>query len=185
MQALEERRMLSTVTSVSTAATWMSAVPGSTPLTDISIPGTVQSAAGASLQNALFGTGSSSVVNPPSALNDSALGLHLAASTTSEAAILAGGDNPAANGLAIAANTAALGADAAAGATDAASDAGVGSDAAGVASAIASALLSNATAEDAVTDAAAATANTAAEGEDTAAETDHSTAGAEDEKAGR
>src|SRR6516162_3170744 len=68
LEQMEQRVMLSativtTTNGVTQPTAWMGALPGSIPLTDVSIPGTVNSAAGPSLQDALFGSGSSNVVS--------------------------------------------------------------------------------------------------------------------------
>jgi hypothetical protein len=158
LEQLQERVMLSATIVTTTNATgvaqpsaWMGQLADSIPLTDISIPGTVNSAAGPSLQDALLGSGAENMVNPPSPTNngvtDAQLAAYLTATTDSEAAIVAdaagAGDSQALNAAAIAANTAALTADTAAGITQVSTGAGLAiglaSDVTGLASAIATA----------------------------------------------
>ena len=139
VEQLQERVMLS----ADPTTAWLGALPDSIPLTDISIPGTANSASGPSLQDALLGSGAENEVVPPDAtsqgVNDAALAAHVAATVASEAATVAGGENQAANGTAIAANTVALAADTAAGITQISTGAGLAiglaSDITGVASA--------------------------------------------------
>src|SRR5271165_2344913 len=103
LEQMEDRVMLSaaivTTTNGPTGAAqptaWMGALPGSIPLTDISMPGTVNSAAGPSLQDALLGSGAEKEVTPPDAttkgVHDTALAAHAASAAASEAAIVARG----------------------------------------------------------------------------------------------
>jgi hypothetical protein len=192
MDTLEKRCLLSSVTAVTTPTTWMSALPGGTSLTDVSLPGTTQSASGPTLQDALLGSGSSSEVNPANpttnGVNDAALAAHAAAAAATEAAILAGGNNQVANGAAIAADTAALAADIAAGITQTSTGAGLAiglaSDVTGVAAAIASAAQTAVSNTDSTVDAAADSANTTAGAADTTAGTTNATAGTTDATAG-
>ncbi len=58
LEQMQERVMLSAAPTTA----WMGALPGSIPLTDISIPGTVNSASGPSLQDALMGSGAENMV---------------------------------------------------------------------------------------------------------------------------
>ena len=71
LEQMEGRVMLSAAivtttngpTGVAQPTAWMGQLADSIPLTDISMPGTVESASGPSLQDALFGNGSSNVVS--------------------------------------------------------------------------------------------------------------------------
>ena len=125
LEPLQERVMLSaTIVSVPGGATgvasttaWMGPLPDGIPLTDISLPGTYESASGPSLQDALSGSGSE---NQVSALNATTIGViatHATAAVATVAATIAGGTNQTLNGVATAADTAALAADTAAGIT--------------------------------------------------------------------
>ena len=109
---------------------WMAAEPDGVPLTDVSLPGTVNSAAGPSLSDALIGSGSSNVLVPTTVsgtvANDASLAAHLADSIAVEVA-LASPDAAAvaANSTVVALDTAALAADSAAGITQTSTGAGL------------------------------------------------------------
>src|SRR4051794_39895201 len=72
LEQMENRVMLS----ADPIAAWLGALPDSIPLTDISLPGTVNSASGPSLQDALLGNGAENMVIAPDAksqgVNDTA-----------------------------------------------------------------------------------------------------------------
>jgi hypothetical protein len=156
LEQMEQRVMLSAAivtttsgpTGVAQPSAWMGQLADSIPLTDMSIPGTVNSAAGPSLQDALLGSGAENMVNPPSptnnGVNDAQLAAYATATTASEAAIAAGGENDALNNTATSANAAATAADITAGITQVSTGAGLAlgltSDITGLASAIASAV---------------------------------------------
>ncbi len=182
-----------------TTVPWMSTLPDTEQLTNVSLPGTYESAAGPDLANALLGTGSVKFLNSPSLTNtattNAALVAHVAADTAAIAALAAGGNNAAANAAAAAANAAALTADAAAGITMQSTGAGLAiglaSDITGLASAIATAVQAAKAAVPGPADstaggagATATTDDTAADAALTAAGTDDSTAGALDATAG-
>jgi hypothetical protein len=99
----------------STTAPWMSTQSDSIPLSDLSLPGTYQSASGPNLTDALFGNGSSNVVSTgPLAESDEAL--HIAASLTTatiSSATAANNDNPVLDAAGATADAAASSADAA------------------------------------------------------------------------
>ena len=84
---------------------WMAAEPDGAKLTVISLPGTVNSAAGPSLSDALIGSGSATVVVPTTvtgvAANNTALAAHLANSTAVAAALAAGDENAVGAGSAV------------------------------------------------------------------------------------
>jgi hypothetical protein len=107
IESIEPRLLLSAASSA-----WMSSQPDSIPLTNISVPGTYESASGPSLQDALLGSGSSNIVNPPTltnnATNNAALAAETAASLAAAAALAAGGENLALNAAAVAADVAVL-----------------------------------------------------------------------------
>jgi hypothetical protein len=134
---------------------WMGQLADGLPLTDVSLPGTYNSASGPNVADALLGDSSAGVVGAPSALSYTASSLHLTAALVDAAAEKAGGDNTALNGIAIGANAAATAADAAAGITDTVSGLGMVSDTAGLTSGIADAVQAH-------LDSKAAAANTAA-----------------------
>jgi hypothetical protein len=193
LEQLEGRVMLSativtTTNGVTQPTAWMGSLPGSIPLTDISLPGTVNSASGPSLQDALMGSGSENEVNPPSALNDAALAQQLLAATDAEAAIATGGEDPVTNATAIAAAATATADDTAAGITQTSTGAGLAislaSDITGLASAIASATQAALSSKDATADTAANTANTAVATSDPAEGTAATTAGTANGAAG-
>jgi hypothetical protein len=189
IESMEPRVLLSTTPN---PASWMASLGNGIPLTDLSLPGTYNSAAGPGLQDALLGSGSSSQVNPPSptstGVNTAALVAHAAASAASYAALLKGGEDATANGIATAANTAALAADSAAGITQLSTGAGLAlglaSDITALASAIASNVQDAASSKDATDDATAATDNAAVTGADTTAGANYAAAGAADTTAG-
>ena len=97
----------------SNTAPWMSTQSDSIPLSDLSLPGTVQSASGPSLVNALFGNGSNNIVSTgPLAESDEAL--HITASLTTAAisgATALNSDNPVLDAAGAAADAAASSAD--------------------------------------------------------------------------
>jgi hypothetical protein len=127
LEQMEERVMLSAaIVSVPGGATpgaapttaWMGQLADSTPLTDISLPGTYESASGPSLQDTLSGSGSENQVSGTTPTTIAVLTTHIAAGTASAAAAtatLAGKPSPALNAAATTANVAATAADAAAG----------------------------------------------------------------------
>src|SRR5690348_7816048 len=91
IEFMEARVLLSGVPTTNPAA-WMASLPDGIPLTDISLPGTYNSAAGPGLQDALLGSGSENEVNPPSptntGVNTAALVAYASVSATTEAALL-------------------------------------------------------------------------------------------------
>ncbi len=172
---------------------WMAAEPDGVPLTDISLPGTVNSAAGPSLSDALIGSGSSNVLVPTTVsgtvANDASLAAHLADSIAVEAALAQGEAGALALSTVVALDTAALAADSAAGITQTSTGAGLAlgleSDIAAVASDSAGLIqqqLSETTTKPA--DLLAAADDAAVQTADTAAATDHAEAGADDAAAG-
>jgi hypothetical protein len=190
VELMEPRVLLSTATPNPTS--WMGSLGNGIPLTDISMPGTYNSAAGPSLQDALLGSGSENQVNPPSAtntgVNSAALTAHAVAAAASEAALIAGGANAVLNATATTASGLALVADAAAGITQISSGAGLGigiaSDITGLTSAIAANIQSALAKTSAADDAAANAANEAVTAADATAGAAATTAGAADAAAG-
>jgi hypothetical protein len=191
------------------ATPWMAGLPDNLSLTDISLPGTYQSASGPDLQDALLGSGSSDEVNSPTltgaVVGDAGLAAALAADAADQAAISSMGNSQLANNLAIAANAAALTAEAAAGITQTSAGAGLAlglaSDIAALASVIAGAAQAKFTEEspdallreqllaqdegfEADDYAAASIANSTAGADDSLAGTDDGLAGISDSIAG-
>src|SRR5689334_2840675 len=81
VEYMESRVLLSGVPTANPAA-WMASLGNGIPLTDLSLPGTYNSAAGPGLQDALLGSGSENEVSPPSptsnGVNDTALAAYAA-----------------------------------------------------------------------------------------------------------
>ncbi len=165
-------------TGIEPTTSWMAALPDSIPLTDISMPGTDNSASisvpttdtsaqGPTMDDAFLGDSASTLVGQPNAQTYAAITAHFAATTAGLVAL--GTDNPAAAAAALAADIAALSADSAAGTpTDSASALGLAADSAAVLADIAGFAVKQGL-PDAVADTASAVADTAAAGADTAA----------------
>jgi hypothetical protein len=180
---------------------WMAAEPDGVPLTDISLPGTVNSAAGPSLSDALIGSGSSNVLVPTTVsgvlANDASLAAHLTDSIAVEVA-LASPDAAAvaANSVVVLDDALASAADTAAGITQTSTGAGLAlgltSDIAAVTSdsySLAQSLTNESTTEPkaamvAADDASVQSADTAAATDHTMAATADATAGGADGAAG-
>ena len=114
LEDLEDRTLLAnTILSAPgiTPANWMSALADGIPLTEISLPGTVVSAAGPSLNQAFFGASYADVIDKVSESEIAALTAHNVAGLASAVAEGFGGANAAANAAAIAAKATALAAD--------------------------------------------------------------------------